>query len=253
MTNALIETITSESDSVRNRSISSLLHSKTRKELLGYGDELDSFRINSNNLYHKVRASLFLFVIYRFYLQEHEETPPYGEIPFQGVKAAYKRDFEKSIGIYRREMSRNGKNNGALFSAVADSYYKLSFQYLLDQVKLSISNCRENIHLYQIQGLSDYPFSVSPEMITPDDRGLYPVGVDMSPVRLDPSHSGWSDIFFLGMDFPEGAKVINISVNLKVHGTEDPLAPPCECYCHYIEEPVLHLVSVDLQTSKKIS
>ncbi|UCF87527.1 MAG: hypothetical protein JSV71_02115, partial [Nitrospiraceae bacterium] len=63
MTNPLIETITSESDRLRNRSISSLLRNKSKKELQGYGDELDSFRINSSNLYHKVRASLFLFVI----------------------------------------------------------------------------------------------------------------------------------------------------------------------------------------------
>jgi UDP-N-acetylglucosamine pyrophosphorylase/galactokinase/mevalonate kinase-like predicted kinase len=200
-----------------------------------------------------VRASLFLFVIYRFYLQEHEETPRHGEIPFQGITAAYKRDFEKSIGIYRREMTQNRRSDGALFSALSDSYYKLSFQYLLDQVKLSISHCRENVHLYQIQGLSAYPFSVSPELTIPDDQGLYPVGVDMSPIRLDPSHSGWSDIFSLGMDFPEGAKVINISANLRIHGSEGPVVPPCECYCRYIEEPVLHLVSVDLQTSKKVS
>ena len=35
---------------------------------------------------------------------------------------------------------------------------------------------------------------------------------------MDLTHSGWSDIFFLGMDFPEGARVINISVDLAVRG-----------------------------------
>ena len=28
-----------------------------------------------------------------------------------------------------------------------------------------------------------------------------------TPVRMDLTHSGWSDIFFLGMDYPEGARV----------------------------------------------
>jgi galactokinase/mevalonate kinase-like predicted kinase len=55
------------------------------------------------------------------------------------------------------------------------------------------------------------------------------------------------------MDFPEGARVVNISVNLKVHGSAGPVTPPCECYCRYIKEPVIYLRSVDLQASKKIT
>ena len=38
--------------------------------------------------------------------------------------------------------------------------------------------------------------------------GLYPIIFERNAVRMDLSHSGWSDIFFLGMDFPEGARVI---------------------------------------------
>jgi len=76
--------------------------------------------------------------------------------------------------------------------------------------------------------------------------------MDASPVRLDPSHSEWSDIFFLGMDFPEGAKVVNISVNLRIHGNEGDILPPCECYCRFIKEPVIYLKSIDLKASKKI-
>jgi len=30
--------------------------------------------------------------------------------------------------------------------------------------------------------------------------------MERTPVRLDLSHSAWSDIFFLGMDYPEGAR-----------------------------------------------
>ena len=50
---------------------------------------------------------------------------------------------------------------------------------------------------------------------------LFPILVERTPVRLDLSHSAWSDIFFLGMDYPEGARVLNISVDLGVHGRDD--------------------------------
>lgn len=254
MSNELIETIVSGDDSVRNRSITSLLLDKNIGDLLKCADELESFRLSSGNLYHKVRASLFLYVIYRFYLENNKNISQNGKIPFNGVKAAFERNFEKAISIYLIERKSAGSGNSALFSAIGDSYYKLSFQYLLDQVKLSISHRSENYHLYNLGTLNDYPFSVPPELTTPDNEtGSYPVGMDASPVRIDPSHSGWSDIFFLGMDFPEGARVVNLSVNLKVSGTADEILPPCECYCRYIEEPVIHLVSVDLQTSKKVS
>jgi UDP-N-acetylglucosamine pyrophosphorylase/galactokinase/mevalonate kinase-like predicted kinase len=253
MANDLVATIVSEDDSLRNRSITSLLQNKSKGELLRYAEELELFRTSSSNLYHKVRASLFLFVIYRFYLQDHKEFPRYGVIPLEGIRAAYERRFNASIESYLKEMSEHKGYNSALFSALAQSYYKMSFQYLLDQVKLSMSLCKENFLLFNIQGLDDYPYSVLPGLTARDtETGLYPVGLDTAPVRLDPSHSGWSDIFFLGMDFPEGARVVNISVNLKIHGSEGPITPPCECYCRYIEEPAIHLVSFDLKTSKKI-
>ena len=254
MSNNLIETIISQEDSVRNRSIDSLLQDMRGSDLLNSAYELEDFRRSSDNLYHKVRASLFLFIIYRFHLGKMSQTPQHGEIPFDGVKAAFARDFESSIAIYLKDIKDNGKQNSTVFSAIADSYYRISFKYLLDQVKLSISQCTENYNLYNINGLEDYPFSAPTGLTTPDEKtGLYPVGLDAAPVRLDPSHSGWSDIFFLGMDFPEGAKVVNMSIDLCVHGSGNSIQPPCECYCRYIEEPVINLSSIDLRASKKVS
>jgi hypothetical protein len=62
-----------------------------------------------------------------------------------------------------------------------------------------------------------------PELTTRDPAtGLYPVLRERTPVRMDLTHCGWSDIFFLGMDYPEGAKVLNISVDLAVHGRDKP-------------------------------
>lgn len=251
--NPLVETIISEDESLRNRSITSLLEDKGRDELLRLAFELEYFRKTTSNLYHRVRSSLFLYVIYRFYLEENRDVKRCGSIPVKGVNASSERNFEKAIDIYLKEIRDNGSCNGAIFSAIAESYYRVSFKYLLDQVKLSISQCKENFHLYNIKGLEDYPFSVPPELITLDSvTGNYPVGFDASPVRLDPSHSGWSDIFFLGMDFPEGARVVNISVDLKIHGSNTEVLPPCECYCRYIEKPIIKLVSIDLRSSKEI-
>ena len=250
MSNQLIETIISNDETLRNRSINLLLDGKSAQDLLRLSDELEGFRKSADNLYHKVRASLFLFVLYRFYLQENKDIVSVGLIPFEGVKASCARDFEKAIRIFLE----CNEQNSALFSALADAYYRLAFQYLLDQVKLSISECTENSHLYGMNSVEDYPFRAPSGLTTPEPvTGLYPVGVDRSPVRLDPSHSGWSDIFFLGMDFPEGARVINISVDLSVQGSNEPILPPCECYCRYIEEPVILLSSVDLKSSKKIA
>ncbi|UCD35742.1 MAG: UTP--glucose-1-phosphate uridylyltransferase, partial [Nitrospiraceae bacterium] len=245
-----IETIVSEDASCRDRSVTALFQGKKNSELIQAARELEHFRKSSGNLYHKVRASLFLSVLYRNYLPSDRTAPLTGEIPFEGIRAAFERDFETALDIFHN----SGGCNSAVFSALADSYYRLSFQYLADQVRLSISQCRENHHLYHMGGLAEYPFTVARDLTTPDpDTGYYPVGVDSAPVRLDPSHSGWSDIFFLGMDYPEGARVVNISVNLKVHGSSEPLEPPCECYCRYIEEPVIRLISVDLMSSKDIS
>ncbi|RJQ16115.1 MAG: UTP--glucose-1-phosphate uridylyltransferase [Nitrospiraceae bacterium] len=253
MPNELIQTIISDDEALRNRSINSLLQGKGNDELMKLAEGLETFRKSSNNLYHKVRASLFLFVIYGHYLQSGKETLQFGKIPFEGVKAAFGRDFEGAVSNYLSEIKNSGGCNSALFSALSEAYYSLSFRHLLDQVKLSISHCRGNHLLFNINGLDDYPYSVSGELTTPDaDTGIYPIGMDTSPVRLDPSHSGWSDIFFLGMDFPEGARVVNLSVNLRIRGNDGPILPPCECYTRFIEEPVIYLKSIDLKSSKKI-
>src|SRR5947199_4226651 len=70
---------------------------------------------------------------------------------------------------------------------------------------------------------------------------------------MDLTHCGWSDIFFLGMDFPEGARVLNVSIDLGVHGRDAAPRPPVEAYLRVIEEPMLRLVSVDLGATADIT
>jgi hypothetical protein len=84
---------------------------------------------------------------------------------------------------------------------------------------------------------------------------LYPVLKESTPVRMDISHSGWSDIFFLGMDYPEGANVCNISIDLKVRDnhSEGSPSPPIETFLRILDEPVIRLTSVDLGASTDMS
>ena len=82
---------------------------------------------------------------------------------------------------------------------------------------MAISGCSEPDILRIIR-------SVSYRRSLQKTDGLFPVLHESTPVRMDLSHSGWSDIFFLGMDFPEGARVLNISIDLAVreHGCREP-------------------------------
>ena len=72
---------------------------------------------------------------------------------------------------------------------------------------------------------------------------------------MDLSHSGWSDIFFLGMDYPEGANVLNISIDLCIRNSSyiSVPRPPIETWFRIIEEPLLKLTSIDLATSSSIT
>jgi hypothetical protein len=68
-------------------------------------------------------------------------------------------------------------------------------------------------------------------------RRPLPLLRERTPVRMDLTHSGWSDIFFLGMDFPEGARVLNVSIDLGVRGRDAAPRPPVEAYLRVIDEP----------------
>ena len=142
----------------------------------------------------------------------------------------------------------------ALSSALAKAYHSLALQTLADQVRSSVRSSEGNEWLFapiddgtNNDKAFDHPRRItSPELLVSNQTLC-----ERTPVRMDLSHAGWSDIFFLGMDFPEGARVINCSVDLMVRGSdvhERPI-PPVESYLRIIDEPgVLRLVSVDLKT-----
>ncbi len=251
--NTLIETIVSKDPEVRNRSFHQLCRAMRPEALLAACGELDAFRREADNLYDRVRATLFLYAAHRFHLQESKAFPTVGSIPYEGFADLLARRFEEAINCFLGSMRANGPS-AALFSALAESYHHLSFQTLTDQVRRSVRASRGNQWMFRVGHADDQPVRIRPEMLRRNDGSLlYPVLRETTPVRLDLSHSGWSDIFFLGMDYPEGARVLNISVDLGVYGRDDATQPPVESYVRVIPEPLLRLTSIDLETTKDIA
>jgi hypothetical protein len=107
--------------------------------------------------------------------------------------------------------------------------------------------------MFRIGHPADYALRIRPELLAHNAGEPYPILHESTPVRMDLSHSGWSDIFFLGMDLPEWARVINVSIDLAVRGSSSPLPkPPVDVYFRVIDRPVIRLVSVDLEASAEI-
>src|SRR6202035_3272379 len=123
-------------------------------------------------------------------------------------------------------------------------YKDLAFQTLANQVRRSVRSVRGNQWMFRVGHPADQPLRIRKELLQPAADGSLPVLVETTPVRMDLSHSAWSDIFFLGMDFPEGARVLNVSIDLAVLGRDEAPKPPVEAYLRVIDESIVRLVSV---------
>ncbi|HEV2445616.1 MAG TPA: UTP--glucose-1-phosphate uridylyltransferase, partial [Candidatus Sulfopaludibacter sp.] len=161
------------------------------------------------------------------------------------------RRFEVAIDTFLAAQAEQGPG-AAISSALAQGYRALGFQTLADQVRRSVRSVRGNQWMFRTPHPADYPLRLRPELLARDSGApLFPVLHEATPVRMDLTHSGWSDIFFLAMDFPEGARVVNASIDLSVRGvTRAGLPkPPVEGYLRVIDQPVLRLASVDLKAA----
>ncbi|MCX8108719.1 MAG: UTP--glucose-1-phosphate uridylyltransferase, partial [Verrucomicrobiae bacterium] len=203
------------------------------------------------NLYDRVRALFFLYSIHRFHLPARPEMPSGGRIPFLAYERILQRRFEEAIDTLLNTQASSGPSD-ALSSALAVAYQRLGFQTLADQVRRSVRSVRGNQWMFRMGHPADHPLRVRRELLVPAEDGTFPVLCERTPVRMDLSHSGWSDIFFLGMDYPEGARVLNVSIDLAVRGRDKIPTPPVEAYFRVIDEPVLRLTSIDLGDTKDI-
>jgi hypothetical protein len=248
----LTEIITATDAEVRNRSLDAVCSELRVDELLAECESLDRFRRSSENLYERVRALFFLYAIHRFHVPLRREGQQRALIPFAGYEQILNRRFDEAIEIFRRAQPATGAS-AAISSGLAAAYRGLGFQTLADQVRRSVRSVRGNQWMFRIGHPADYPLRLRPELTerAPGDP-LFPILGEATPVRMDLTHSGWSDIFFLGMDFPEGARVLNISIDLAVRGQGAP-RPPVNAWLRVIDRPVLRLVSVDLEAAAEIT
>jgi len=247
----LTRVITASDPAIRNQPLEALCHGLSAKALLKECAALDEFRRHSDNLYERVRALFFLYAIHRFHLPPLVTTSSRGLIPFKGFEHLLQRRFEEAVDYFLTAQQSEGPSD-ALSSALATSYHRLAFQTLANQVRRSVRSVRGNQWMFRMGHPADQPLRIRPELLLKDQGGSYPILRESTPVRMDLTHCGWSDIFFLGMDYPESAKVLNISVDLGVHGRDPFPRPPVEAYLRVIEEPVLRLVSVDLGAAADI-
>ena len=253
MGSALIDTIVAGDSSLRDRTIESLVAGMSLDDLLAACVQLEEFRRSTRSLYEQVRATMFLHAIYRYHIQESPSLPGTGSIPFEGFQDLMERRFEPAVTRFLAAQRKEGPNS-ALASALAQAYGQLAYQTLADQVRRSVRSCAGNRWMFRVGSAQEHPIRLRADLLERDQAtGLFPLLVERTPVRLDLSHSGWSDIFFLGMDYPEGARVLNISVNLGVHGRDAHPRPPIETYLRVISEPLLRLTSIDLGDAKDIT
>jgi hypothetical protein len=247
-----IAIITSEDQAIRNQSLDARCRTLSIDELLSHCAALDTFRRRAENLYERVRCLFFLYAIHRFHLPAKPGIAQRGLIPFRGYEHLLQRRFEEAIDAFLKAQESGGPND-TISSALATAYSRLGFQTLADQVRRSVRSVRGNQWMFRMGHPADQPLRIRPELLRRQaDDGTYPILRERTPVRMDLTHSGWSDIFFLGMDFPEGAKVLNVSIDLAVHGRDAAPKPPVEAWFRVIEEPLLRLTSVDLGATADI-
>jgi len=252
----LVKIIADNDPAWRHRSLESACSGMSPERLRSECEALERFRQTSENLYERVRALFFLYAIHRFHLPsalQSRASGPGSLIPFAGFEHLLNRRFEEAIEAFLGVQGREGPSD-AISSALAAAYHRLAFQTLADQVRRSVRTVRGNQWMFRMGHPADQPLRLRPELLRPDPTdGTYPILRERTPVRMDLTHCGWSDIFFLGMDYPEGAKVLNVSIDLGVHGRDEQPRPPVEAWLRVIEDPVLRLVSVDLGAVAEIS
>jgi hypothetical protein len=249
----LVDIIISDKSQTRDLSLEVACLDMSLSRLLSECDHLEKFRHQSDNLYERVRALFFLYAIHRFSIPDREGVDEKSIIPYEAHEHMLNRRFEEAVELLLSKQTECGANRG-ISSALAETYKKLAFQTLADQVRKSVRSTPGNQWMFRAGHPNDHPLKINPDLLKVDGAtGLYPVLHEVTPVRMDISHSGWSDIFFLGMDYPEGANVLNISVDLSVRGKNNSTPkPPIESFFRIIEEPVLRLTSVDLGVSSDI-
>ena len=249
MSHGLVAIIESTDAATRDNAIDAWCAGRPVAELLAACAALDAYRRGEANLYKRVRALFFIAALHRYHLPARADLPRLGRVPYAGFRHLLERRFEEAIAVFL-EAQREHDASETLSSALAAAHQALAFQTLADQVRRTVRSTHGNAWMFRLGHPLDQPLRVRRELLARENADTpYPLLRERTPVRMDLTHCGWSDIFFLGMDFPEGARVLNISIDLGVHGRDRAPQPPVEAYFRVIDEPVIRLASVDLEAS----
>ncbi len=247
---SLIDILCAADDSVRHTPLATAVEQHGAPDLLREAAQLDRFWRQTDNLYQRVRALLFLAAIHRFELPRRPGLPACGHIPQDGFAALLERRFTEAIDALLAAAERQGPNE-AVSSALAAAYRGHAFQTLADQVRRSVRLAEGNAWMFEIHDAEAQPLRAAAEL-APRADAPGPWLTEHTAVRLDLSHSAWSDIFFLGMDYPEGARVLNLSIDLAVRGRDTAPRPPIAASVRILPRPVLRLASDDLGADTEI-
>lgn len=247
-----LEAILSTDATVRNTPVEDLVDGLSTRELWQHCLELDAFRRESDNLYHRVRALFFLYAICRFFLPPLLDGAVAGLIPAVVHRHLLDRRFPEAIDEL---MAVTGSEipDDALCSGLAQTFYQLGLQSLADQVRRSVRSVRGNQWMFRCGHPSTHPLRIHSLLKSRPDGMPFPILHEQTAVRMDLSHSAWSDIFFLGMDFPEGARVLNVSIDLALESESGAPQPPVAGAFRVIDEPLIRLTSVDLGATADIT
>ena len=183
--NPFIKTIQSQETSVRDISFYGMCKGLSTEQLLIYFQELEDFRKHTTNLYEKVRASIFLYAGYRFFLLDGSTIRPTGNIPIDGYKNLLERNYEKALSIFHN--SADNKENENLISCLAETYHQNTFQVLADQVRKSVRSSGGNQWMFRVGHPDEHPLHIHPALLKrSSSTQLYPILCEQTPVRMDP-------------------------------------------------------------------
>src|SRR5688500_7428109 len=175
MTGKLLDIIVSTDPAVRDSSLDAFCRSASLESLMRECDELERFRRNSDNLYERVRALIFLYAIHRFHIPGKLTEAGNGAIPFEGYANLLNRRFEEAIEAFLHVQRSHGPGH-AISSALAAAYHDLGFQTLANQVRRSVRSVRGNQWMFRTGHPADHPLRIRSELLqrSPHD-GSFPV------------------------------------------------------------------------------
>ena len=107
----------------------------------------------------------------------------------------------EAIGILLAAQTAEGLSDG-LSSVLAAAYRGLAFQTLAEQVRRSVRSVRGNQWMFRTGHPADYALRIRPSYCGAAPASHSRFCTRSTPVRMDLSHSGWSDIFFSAWTCP---------------------------------------------------